>query len=58
MLAYRYRDRPYRAIVHGQRPEVVFGDSPIDWGKVARLVAVVLAVATVVAALVWLLGQR
>jgi hypothetical protein len=51
VLAYRYRGRPYRAIVHGQRPEVVFGSSPIDWAKVARWVLVVLAIAGAVAAL-------
>ena len=54
VVSYRYRDRPYRAVVHGQRPEVVFGDSPIDWGKVLRLVLAVLALAAVIAALVLL----
>ncbi len=50
VLAYRYRGRPYRAIVHGQRPEVVFGTSPTDWAKVARLVlAIVVAVAAIAA---------
>jgi hypothetical protein len=52
VLAYRYRGRPYRAIVHGQRPEVVFGSSPTDWAKVARLV---LAVAAITAALIALI---
>jgi len=54
VLSYRYRDRPYRAIVHGQRPEVVFGDSPIDWGKVARVVGLALLVAAIVVAIVLL----
>ncbi len=44
VLAYRYRGHPYRAIVHGQRPEVVFGRSPTDWAKVARLVLAIVAV--------------
>lgn len=51
VLAYRYRGRPYRAIVHGQRPEIVFGGSPTDWGKVGRLIAIALAVAALIAGL-------
>jgi hypothetical protein len=47
VLAYRFRGAPYRAIVHGQRHTVVVGTSPIDWNKVARLAAVVLAIAAV-----------
>lgn len=47
ILAYRYRGHPYRAIVHGQRGEVVFGRAPVDWNKVGWLVAIL---ATVVAA--------
>lgn len=43
VLAYRYRGSPYRAIVHGQRAEIVFGTSPTDWAKVAQLVALILA---------------
>ena len=49
VLAYRYRGAPYRAIVHGQRPEVVFGQSPLDWTKVAL---VVLAIVTAITAIV------
>jgi hypothetical protein len=52
VLAYRYRGRPYRAIVHGQRPEVVFGAAPIDWGKVARVVGIALAAIAVIAVLI------
>jgi hypothetical protein len=55
VLAYRYRDSPYRAIVHGQRAEVVLGTSPTDWVKVMWLVlgiaAVVLAIVAIVLAL-------
>lgn len=55
VLAYRYRGDAYRAIVHGQRPEVVFGSSPMDWAKVARVVLVGLAIAAAIAALIfWL----
>jgi len=52
VLAYRYRGRPYRAIIHGQRSDVVFGAAPIDWGKVAVLVAGVLAAVAVIVAIV------
>ena len=45
VLAYRFRGRVYRALVHGQRPEIVFGSSPIDWAKVGRIAAVVAALA-------------
>ena len=36
VLAYRYRGSPYRALVHGQRPDFVFGRSPLDWRKIAQ----------------------
>ncbi|HEX3759410.1 MAG TPA: hypothetical protein VHW23_11925 [Kofleriaceae bacterium] len=52
ILAYRYRGHPYRAIVHGQRAEVVFGRAPIDWGKVGWLV-VIAAAAVLAALLIW-----
>lgn len=48
VLAYRYRGTPYRAIVHGQRPEVVFGTSPLDWTKVGLVVLVAIAVITAI----------
>ena len=53
VLAYRFRGAPYRAIVHGQRHNIVVGKSPIDWNKVMRVVAGVLAVAAVIAAIVY-----
>jgi hypothetical protein len=49
ILAYRYRGNPYRAIVHGQRSEVVFGRAPIDWRKVGWLVVALAAVAAIIA---------
>jgi hypothetical protein len=52
ILAYRYRGSPYRAIVHGQRPEVVFGRAPVDWNKVGWLIAIAAAVAAIVALIV------
>jgi hypothetical protein len=51
ILAYRYRGNPYRAIVHGQRAEVVFGRSPLDWVKVGTVIAIALAVAAIIALL-------
>ena len=51
ILAYRYRGNPYRAIVHGQRREIVFGRSPIDWRKVGWLIAILAVVAAIVAAI-------
>jgi hypothetical protein len=54
VLAYRYRGSPYRAIVHGERAEIVLGTSPIDWGKVARLVGVIALVAAAIVAIVML----
>lgn len=57
VLAYRYRGSPYRAIVHGQRGDVVLGHSPIDWMKVARLAgSIVVGVLAIVAAIVLLTG--
>jgi len=49
VLAYRYRGAAYRAIVHGQRPEIVFGTSPIDWIKVGALAVVAALVAALIA---------
>jgi hypothetical protein len=43
VLAYRYRGATYRAIVHGQRADVVLGKSPLDRRKLALLVAALLA---------------
>lgn len=49
VLAYRYRGSPYRAIVHGQRPEVVFGTSPKDWMKILFVIgAIVVGIAIII----------
>jgi hypothetical protein len=48
VLAYRFRGRPYRAIVHGQRADIVVGSSPIDWTKVAWIAAIAAAIALAV----------
>lgn len=51
VLAYRYRGNPYRAIVHGQRPEIVFGRSPLDWFKVGTLAAILAVIAAIIIAI-------
>ena len=57
VMAYRYRGTPYRAIVHGQRPEVVFGSSPKDWRKILGLVGgIVLLIAAIAVIAILLTG--
>lgn len=58
VLAYRYRGAPYRAIVHGQRPEVVFGSSPKDWVKIAAVTLAVLAVVGAILLAMYLIKTR
>jgi len=59
VLAYRYRNSPYRAIVHGQRPEVVFGTSPTDWAKVLLVViGSLIVVAAIIAIVIVAIGAR
>jgi hypothetical protein len=55
VLAYRYRGSSYRAIVHGQRPEVVFGSSPKDWRRISLVIGLALVVVAVIALIVRLL---
>jgi hypothetical protein len=57
VLAYRYRDTPYRAIVHGQRGEVVVGTSPKDWVKIMTVVILGLVVVAAIAALLGYLNR-
>lgn len=52
VLAYRYGDRAYRAIVHGQDPDCVYGQAPLAIGTIVALVAtVLLIIAAIVAAM-------
>ena len=51
VMAYRFRDRPYRAIVHGQRDGAVIGKAPVDRRKLAGLVLGVLVLAALIAAI-------
>ena len=55
VLAYRFRGSPYRAIVHGQRVEIVLGTAPIDWLKILWIA---LAAAALIAAAVALVLVR
>ena len=58
VLAYRYRGSPYRAIVHGQRAEIVFGTSPtrLGEGRAARRRAIAVAIVAIVALIAMLLS--
>jgi hypothetical protein len=52
VLAYHYRDRVYRAIVHGQDAECVHGEAPLAIGTIAAAVVMGLVIiAAIVAAL-------
>lgn len=52
ILSYRYRDRAYRVVVHGQRPELVVGEMPISVGRVLLVVAGVVAAVGLLAGIV------
>jgi hypothetical protein len=59
VLAYRYHDRPYRAVIHGQRASIVIGKAPRDRGKVAMVViASVLAAVAILALVLHFAGHR
>lgn len=51
VLAYRYRDRLYRAVVHGQDPSIVVGTAPWSIGRIAAVVAGVLLLVAVIVVL-------
>lgn len=53
VLAYRYRDKPYRVLVHGQDEQVVLGEAPISPLRVA---AVILATLLVLVAVLYGVG--
>lgn len=57
IMAYRFRGNPYRAIVHGQRAELVIGRAPIDWRRVVgAVVSGIVIVAAAIAIAGWLAG--
>ncbi len=43
VLAYNYKGKLYRALVHGQDDTAVFGSAPLSWGKVIGVAVAVLA---------------
>jgi hypothetical protein len=50
VLAYRYRGKLYRTVIHGQDGRCTFGDAPYSIGKIVLVVALgVLAVLVIVA---------
>lgn len=57
VLAYRYRGTPFRAVIHGQRPDVVIGESPTDITKVALVVLGICAVIATIIAIAVLAGR-
>lgn len=57
VLAYRYRGSPYRAVIHGQKPDVVLGTSPTSVAKVALVVAGIFAVVIAIVAILAATGN-
>lgn len=56
VLAYRYQDQLYRAVVHGQDPSCVIGEAPLSWARIGMVVGIALAVIVVVVVIVSLVG--
>lgn len=57
VLAYRYRGRLYRVLVHGQAAHCTFGQAPLSLAKVAIvLVAGALAILGLLKLVAWFLG--
>ncbi len=52
VLAYRYADKPYRAIVHGQSAACVVGEAPYSWARIALAVVGAVALLAVITAIV------
>lgn len=49
VMAYRFKGKVYRAVVHGQDAEVVTGTSPISWAKVFLVAVAALAAIALIA---------
>lgn len=58
ILAYRYRDKVYRAIVHGQEGRCVFGEAPYSVVKIALVVALIIAGVALLIGIFSLLASR
>lgn len=52
VLVYRYRDRTYRAVIHGQNPAGVVAKAPLAWSKVGLVVALAAVVIAVIVAVI------
>jgi hypothetical protein len=48
VLAYRFKQKLYRVVVHGQRTDCVLGEKPIAWGKVVATALIALALLVIV----------
>lgn len=56
VLAYRYREKLYRAIVHGQAPDSVIGDAPWAVGRIVAVIAGGIGLIVLVVVLVMVVG--
>ncbi len=54
VLAYRYRDKLYRAVISGQRARVAHGSAPYSIAKIATTVALTIGA---LGGIVWLLSM-
>lgn len=52
VLAYRYRGKPYRAVIHGQDAHVVVGKAPYSTWKILLVAGVIAAVIALIIAIV------
>jgi hypothetical protein len=52
VLTYRFRDRPYRVVVHGQDASVVLGERPLSVARIALVIAAVVGLAAAIALVV------
>lgn len=48
VLAYRFKKKLYRVVVHGQDMNCVLGERPISWGKVVATALIALAILVLV----------
>lgn len=54
VLAYQYRGKVYRAIVHGTDARLTFGDAPLSWRTILGItLAAVLVITLIVAIVCW-----
>jgi hypothetical protein len=51
VLAYRYKNKPYRVVLHGQDASCVHGKAPISIGKVMLVIALVVLALAILASI-------